>query len=131
MAYTITFLESEQCILVRHDGEVTEAEIRAGMAEIFRMAGKSAVRRLLIDWRAASRVPSGGELWHVMQSEIGQVRLRRELRRAIVARPDQRWTADLFAELAANHGFSFRVFEAESEALRWLSQSLDRENGNP
>ena len=131
MTTAINFSSIEQCILVRHEGEVTEAEIRKSMDDIFEVATESGARRLLIDWRSASSIPSCGELWYVMQARVGQVGLRRDLKRAIVARTDQRWTADLFAELAKNHGFLFRVFGEQSDALGWLTESIATPSRSP
>ena len=123
MTYEISLLPREQCILVRHEGEVTEAEVRAGMDDIFKIANESGARRLLIDWRSASSVPGAGEFWHVMQSKLGEVKVRRNLRRAIIVRPEQRWTAELIVDFAEHRRLSFRVFEDDTEALCWLTES--------
>lgn len=125
MPHTVCVEEENQCIVTRHGGEIDEAEIRAGMKEIFRIAHEFGLRRLLIDWRSATHVPSGGVFWHVLERNFEELKLRLGLKRAIVCRSDQRLTAETLAIAAENRELTFKVFEDEPAAVAWLTGSVD------
>lgn len=118
MPHTFEHVESRDYLVARHQGEVSASELRAAREEAIKLVSESGVKRLLIDFSAASSIPDMGESYFLIQDAAANRVWG--ARTAVIARIDQLRIVEFIAVAAANAGLNVRAFDNEAEALQWL-----------
>jgi hypothetical protein len=123
MGCTVRLLEAPRCIELLYVGEVTDDDVRAGLAEGTRLAQEHHVWHVLTDTSELTSDPSVFALYDVAAS-VAAAGVAGIYREAVVApRETPTLTSTRFYEDAmVNRSLTVRVFTDRAEAEAWLDE---------
>jgi hypothetical protein len=116
---SFTAVTNKDFVLLRHEGEITPAEVDEARIEAFRLVETSGLSRLVIDIRGVTGEADPVDLRAMMETNA-EVKPPRP-HAAIVVREDQYPRFRFIEDFAVSRGMPIRVFVDEAEAMRWLA----------
>lgn len=118
---------TRRLVRTRCFGAVTISEVLAHFDELERDPARPELLDVVLDLSGSTTLPGSDQL-RVVAERVGEVRLTRFGRVAIVADRDSMFgMARMFEVFAEKHFGASRVFRQLDEAERWLADAGDRE----
>jgi hypothetical protein len=120
LPYTIQAVPDHGYLLVEHRGEVTPDEIRDVRSAVADLMNAGNPRRLLIDWRSATRVPAAVDFYFIVDETRPARRERAKC--AILSSRAEGELAGFVENVGRNRGLRLKAFTSRESALEWLAK---------
>lgn len=119
MPESVTILEELGVVEVVSVGDISREQMGRSLAQVVEHRLFRELRRVLVDVREASSLPSPMPLFDFANAVASQ-RVLQDVRFAIVRQPTSHEDLDFLETAAHNRGVQMRVFETREHALDWL-----------
>ncbi|HVK98349.1 MAG TPA: STAS/SEC14 domain-containing protein [Dongiaceae bacterium] len=120
MTFTVTVDEERKLVRIRHEGEMSVAEMFEGRRTVGQLLQKHGFHRMLVDTRAVNEMPDTMGAFEISSSHHQDLSL--QVRLAILSQPESLPDLDFVENVAINRGFQVRGFCDEAEAIAWLME---------
>ena len=124
MPYFINPVETAECLLLRHEGNLSVVEALAACQEVGGWLAARRWNRLVVDLTSVQSVPKPMYLLALGQQLIQS--LPAGARLALVVRPHQALHAGMVERVARRSGTFLAIFEQAEAAQAWAGSSCNR-----
>jgi hypothetical protein len=119
MSYNLNPIEELQCVFLSYETEMEAAEIEFARREVLKQLGTKRWSRVVVDVTQYKSIPTAWELFGLSRSL--SLDLPRNVRIALVIRPDQARHARLVESVARNGGIVLACFADAGYATAWVN----------
>ena len=123
MKYDLSVSESGAYILVRVKEPMTRTLACQIAIDLISLSSQEGITRYLYDVRTAPNVESVVDNYEFANKDMKSVHATRKAHAAILVAPGDR-SHDFTETVMRNAGYDVRLFVDDSEAVRWLEESL-------